>query len=180
MEITTSLGELATVHPNLLWPQLTAACVAVLGPAEGAGHRLEIGLEGIPTFDDGRITLVIQTSGVDPTHTRAITRTFEPSRLVEMAAIVLAGLAVFHVAHLEIRDVALRGSRADYLVGERGYLMEVGGRSRRQDLAAAWREKWGGLIEREGGGFFLSLTEFETPAGRFAFHPPGSRTGGAA
>jgi hypothetical protein len=140
---------------------------------------LEVALVGIPTFDDDKITLRISTARLDPEQTLGISRTFEPSRLIEMAAIVVAGLVVYHVAHLEIRDVALRGSRADYLVGERGYLMEIGGRSRQQDLAAAWRDKWAALLEREVAGFFLSLTEFETPAGRFAFQAA-SQPGGPA
>lgn len=145
MEITTSLAELATIHPDLTWPPLIAACAAVLGPAgDESGHRLEVRLEGMSSFDDDKLTLRIQTSRIGPAERSRISRTFEPSRLIEMAAIVVAGLALFHVAHLEIRDVALRGSRADYLVGEQGYLLEIGGRSRRQDLPAAWREKWPG------------------------------------
>lgn len=181
MEITTPLTELSAIHPNLVWSQLIAACAAVLGPTrERTSHRLEVGLGGISSFDDDKIILQIQTTRIDPGEVLGVARTFEPSRLVEMAAIVVAALVLFHVAHLEIRDVALRGSRADYLVGERGYLLEVGGRSRQQDLAAAWRDKWAGLLEREVGGFFLSLTEFETPAGRFAFQAAASQPGGPA
>jgi hypothetical protein len=89
----------------------------------------------LPTFDDWRVNFLIRPSDTDVSEAQSISRTFDPSRLIEMAAIVVAGLAAFHVAHLEIRDVALRGSRADYIVGEQGYLLEVGGRSRKQDLA---------------------------------------------
>ena len=82
----------------------------------------------------------------------------------------VGGLAIFHAAHREIRDVALRGSGADYLVGEPGHMLEIGGRSRRSDFGTAWEEKWETLIEREGGPFYLCVVEFETPAGRLAFH----------
>lgn len=173
MDVTTSLAELPAIHPNLAWSELIAATAAVVAPAGGTSQHLEVELRGIASFDDDKVTLRIQTALIDPDAVLRVARTFEPSRLVEMAAIVVAALVLFHVAHLEIRDVALRGSRADYLVGGRGYVMEVGGRSRRQDLEAAWREKWEGLTQRVVGGFFLSLTEFETPAGRFGFQPGG-------
>lgn len=170
MEITTSLAELPAIHPNLVWPHLIVACASVLDlSASEPSRTLEVALEGIASFDDETLTLRIQPAGIDADELLRLSRTFDASRRIEMAAIVVAALILFHVAHLEIRDIAVRGSRADYLVGEQGYLLEIGGRSRRQDLAAAWREKWRGLLEREVGGFFLSLTEFESPAGRFAF-----------
>lgn len=86
-----------------------------------------------------------------------------------MAAIGIAGLAMFHAAHREIRDIALYGNGADYLVGPEARLLEIGGRSRRSDFTTAWQEKWQNLLDREGGQFYLCVVEFETPAGRLAY-----------
>jgi len=126
-------------------------------------------LDGLPTYDDDTLLLMIVPDNVSREHVARMRRTYETSRLVEMAAIAVAGLTMFHAAHLEIRDIALRGSRADYLVGKAGFLLEIGGRSRRADFGTAWREKWEHLNESQGGGFFLCVVEFETPSGRLAF-----------
>jgi hypothetical protein len=170
MEVASHLVELSTVHPRLLWDDIVAAAVAVLEQNTAPPpFRLELTIEDLPTYDDETLLLTILPDGVSPAHVTRLRRTYETSRLVEMAAIAVAGLAIFHAAHLEIRDIALHGSRADYLVGKGGHLLEVGGRSRRGDFGTAWREKWEHLKEHQGGGFFLCVVEFETPSGRLAF-----------
>jgi hypothetical protein len=57
----------------------------------------------------------------------------------------------------EIRDIALRGSAADYLVDESNYLLEIAGRSRRGDFGSAWQQKWQRLTARMGSGFYVVL-----------------------
>ena len=171
MEVRTSLLELVALHPRLLWFDSIAAVGVVLGQLPGpTPYNLIIDIEGIPSFDDPTLTLTIDTSAIDPEHMARLTRTYEPSRLVEMAAIAIAAVAIFHVAHTEVRDMARRGSGADYFVGEAGMLLEVGGRSRRADAGAAWRQKWDRLTEQEVGRFFVFVVEFETPSGRLGFH----------
>ena len=91
-------------------------------------------------------------------------------RQVELAAIAIAGLAIHHAGNHEIRDIDFRGSAADCLVGEEGYLLEVAHIWRRTDFAAAWGQKWDRLSEQVGSGFFLCVVEFETPAGRLWFN----------
>ena len=98
-----------------------------------------------------------------------VRRTYESHRLIELAAIAIAGLGLFAAGGHQIRDVALRGSSADYLVDEENYLLEVSGRSRRSDFQAAWDARWNRLSERSGSGFIVCVSEFETPAGRLAF-----------
>ena len=170
MEVVSHLVELSTIHPHLEWDDIIAAAVAVLEQDEAEPpFRLELAVENLPTFDDETLCLTILPEGVSPAHVARLRRTYETSRLVEMAAIAVAGLALFHAALLAIRDIALHGSRADYLVGKAGFLLEVGGRSRRSDFGTAWRDKWEHLKESQGGGFFLCVVEFETPAGRLAF-----------
>jgi hypothetical protein len=51
-------------------------------------------------------------------HVHRLQRTYEVSRLVELAAIAIAGLGLYYGGGHEMRDVALRGSGADYLVNE--------------------------------------------------------------
>ena len=170
MEVVSHLVELSTIHPHLEWDDIIAAAVAVL--EQDKAHppfRLELTVENLPTFDDETLLLTILPDYVSPAHVARLRRTYEMSRLVEMAAIAVSGLAIFHAAHLEIRDIALHGSRADYLVGKVGHLLEIGGRSRRGDFGTAWREKWEQLKGTHGSGFFLCVVEFETPSGRIAF-----------
>jgi hypothetical protein len=88
---------------------------------------------------------------------------------VELAAIAIAGLALFAAGGHQIRDIALRGSSADYLVDAESYLLEVAGRSRRSDLDAAWQTRWRRLSDRLGSGFFVCVAEFESPSARLAF-----------
>lgn len=96
-------------------------------------------------------------------------RTYESSRLVELAAIAIAGLGLYHGGGHEIIDIALRGSAADYLVGESNHLLEVTGRSRRSDFRVAWQQRWQRLTDRIGRGFYVCVAEFETPTGQLAF-----------
>ncbi len=91
-------------------------------------------------------------------------------RQVELASTAIAGLALHHAGNHEIRDIAFRGSAADYLVGEEGYLLEVAVSWRRADFAAAWARKWDRLTEQVGTGFFVCVVEFETPSGRLWFN----------
>jgi hypothetical protein len=91
-------------------------------------------------------------------------------RQVELASVAIAGLALHYAGNHEIRDIAFRGTAADYLVGEEGYLLEVAHIWRRTDFAAAWGQKWDRLSEQFGSGFFLCVVEFETPAGRLWFN----------
>jgi hypothetical protein len=96
-------------------------------------------------------------------------RTYEPFRLVELAAIAIAGLGLYHAGGHEIRDIALRGSGADYLVDEFNHPLEIAGRSRRTDFDVAWGQRWRRLSDCSAGGFYVCVAEFETPSGRLAF-----------
>ncbi len=115
------------------------------------------------------MTLVLDPTGVSDDAVVRLRRTYEPHRLVELAAIAVAGIGLHHVGGLEIVDLAVRGSAADYLVGTARQTLEIAGRSRRSDFATAWEQKRGRLEGRGGRGSFLRVAEFETPAGRLAF-----------
>ena len=89
--------------------------------------------------------------------------------LIELAAIAIAGLALFAAGGHQIRDVALRGTSAHYLVDADGHLLEVAGRSRRIDFDAAWQVRWERLLGRPGSRFYVCVCEFESPSARLAF-----------
>ena len=158
------------MHPGLLWDDIIAAAVAVLderGFAAPFHYTLQV--QDVPGYGSGQIELQIVTSGVGSGQIDKVRRTYESHRLVELAAIALAGLGLFAAGGHQIRDVALRGSSADYLVDDDNYLLEVSGRSRCSDLQAAWDARWKRLADRPSTGFFVCVLEFETPAGRLAF-----------
>jgi hypothetical protein len=171
MAIPLHLVDLTTMHPRLLWDDIIAATVAVLSETSAQPPFLfTLTMQELPGFGSAQLQLAIDPIGVATEHVHRLRRTYAPSRLVELAAIAIAGLGLYHGGGHEMRDVALRGSGADYLVDESNHLLEVAGRSRRSDFGAAWQQRWQRLTERMVGGFYVCVAEFETPAGRLAFH----------
>lgn len=164
------LVDLNDMHPRLLWDDIIAAAVAAFDDREfTAPFQIPVEMENVPDFGDDKLELEIDGVGIESTHIEKVRRTYEAHRLVELAAIAVAGLVLFAAGGHQIRDVALRGSSADYLIDEEGYLLEVAGRSRRSDFQSAWDARWNRLSEYQYAGFFIFVLEFETPAGRLAF-----------
>lgn len=158
------------MHPCLLWDDIIAAAVAVFDERGfSAPFRFTLQVDDLPNYGSGQIDLHIVKGGVSNAQIAKVRRTFEAHRLVELAGIAIAGLGLFTAGGHQIRDVALRGSSADYLVDEENFLLEVSGRSRRSDFQAAWDARWNRLAKRGDSGFFVCVSEFETPRGRLAF-----------
>jgi len=126
-------------------------------------------LDTVPGYGSEEVEFEIVSAGIPDNNIIKVRRTYEAHRLVEFAAIAVAGLALFHAGGHQIRDVALRGASADYLVDDEGSLLEVAGRSRRSDFQSAWDVRWQRLSDRLGAGFYVCVSEFETPAGRLGF-----------
>lgn len=163
------LRDLPDMHPCLLWNDILAAAVAVLEKqTPGTSHAVFLQLEEIPAYGSGDVNLEIVATGVTREEVAKVRRTYESHRLVELAAIGVAGLALFCSGGHQIRDVSLRGTSADYLVDDVRYLLEVAGRSRKRDFQVAWNERWRRLAD-SSTGFYVSVTEFETPATRLGF-----------
>jgi hypothetical protein len=114
-------------------------------------------VQNIPGFGSAQLQLAIDPAGVAPEYVRRLRRTYESSRLVELAAIAVAGLGLYYGGGHEMRDVVLRGSGADYLVDESNDLLEVAGRSRRRDVEVAWQQRWQRLTDRMGSGFYVCV-----------------------
>ena len=170
MDISVRLVELATMHPRLLWDDIVAATVAVLSETQAnAPFPFTLTVEELPGFGSDQLRFTMDPGGVASEHVRRLRRTYESSRLVELAAIAVAGLGLYYGGGHEIRDIALRGSGADYLVDESNHLLEVAGRSRRSDFGTPWQHRWQRLTDRMADGFYICITEFETPAGRLVF-----------
>jgi hypothetical protein len=170
MDIPVRLVDLTTMHPRLLWDDLIAATVAVLRPTSTQSpFSFALTVQDLPGFGSEQFRFAIDPTGVASDHVRRLQRTYEASRLVELAAIAIAGLGLYYGGGHEMRDVALRGSGADYLVDETHHVLEVAGRSRRSDFGTAWQQRWQRLTGRLGGGFYVCVAEFATPAGRLAF-----------
>jgi hypothetical protein len=125
--------------------------------------------EDIPGYGSGQVELEIVGTGIPEGDIAKAVRTYEPQRRVELAAIALAGLALLQAGRHQIRDIALRGTSADYLVDDQRHLLEVAGRSRRSDLQSAWDARWRRLTRRPGSEFYVFVTEFETPTARLGF-----------
>jgi hypothetical protein len=170
MEIAVRLTDLTAMHPRLLWHDVAASLAAVSGDSGvPSPFAFELAIDNVPGFDGGILQMAIDSSDVSEDHLNQLRKTYERSRLVELAAIAVAGLGLYHAGGHEIRDVALRGSAADYLVDDANFLLEIAGRSRKSDFESAWEQKWNRLSESGSTGFFVCVCEFETPAGRLAF-----------
>lgn len=170
MAAALRLIDLRTLHPRLLWEDIIAAATAVFedhGAASPFSFTLEI--RNVPGFGSVVEKVVLDLADVSPIQVSQVRRTYEGSRLVELAAIAVAGIGLGYAGGHEIRDVAVRGSAADYLVDEAAYHLEVAGRSRRADFGTAWQQKYQRLRDCWGGGFYLCVCEFESFSGRLAF-----------
>ena len=119
--------------------------VAVLDERGSASFQFTLEVQDVLSYGSGQVDLQIVKGGVASRHIDKVKRTYEAHRLIELAAIAVAGLGLFAAGGHQIWDVALRGSSADYLVDEENYLQEVSGRSRRSDFQIAWDSRWNRL-----------------------------------
>jgi hypothetical protein len=169
-DIPVRLIDLPGMHPELLWETIITATAAVLGDAgTEPPHPFAVAVENVLGFGSDDCRLLIDPAGVSPSRVAQVRRTYEPARLVELAAIAIAGLILHSAGGHQIVDVAVRGSGADYLVDEARHRLEIAGRSRRNDLETAWRPRWQRLVDRWGQGFYLCVAEFQGSTGRLAF-----------
>ena len=164
------LDDLSMMHPNLVWDDIAVAAMAVLmNFHHQPPFRIELSIVEVPGCPEDKLRLSIYPGKISATRVNRIRRTHEATRLVEMAAIAIAGLGLYYAGEHQIRDISLPGNGADYLVDAENYLLEIAGRSRRSDFEGAWRQKWERLSAGVGGGFYVFVAEFETPAARLGF-----------
>jgi hypothetical protein len=170
MAVVATLLDLPRMHPLLLWqPIIPATCLVFQERGVAPPFRFVLAVEDVPGFGSDVLELLIDPSGISPAVIDRCQRAFEASRHIEFAAIGVAGLGLHLAGNHELVDVARRGSAADYLVDAARHHLEIGGRSRRRDLDAAWEQKQPRLLERTERGCYLCLSEFETFTGRLAF-----------
>lgn len=164
------LTDLSTMHPALVWDEIIAATVATLalqGDRDRIVFRFEI--EDVPRFGSESTDVEILLPRLAKRRLLQLRRTYERHRLVELAAIAIAGLTLMYAGGHEIRDIAMRGTAADYLVDAEGQLLEIAGRTRRTHRDGAWDSRWDRLSARWGRGFCVCVVEFETPTARLAY-----------
>jgi hypothetical protein len=170
MKVTVSLADLPMAHPNLLWRDIRLAAISAL-VTDGRKNpfNLNLSVQEVPGFDDEILQMTIEPGKFRDADLARVRRTYEAARLIEFAAVAIAGLGLYHAGGHQIQDIGWRGTAADYLVDEEQYPIEIAGRSKRNDLKAAWRQKWRRLSANMGHDFFVCVVEFETPSGRLAF-----------
>ena len=170
MAVAVSLSGLPQMHPLLLWePIIPAAFLVFQQRGMEPPYRFVMAIEDLPGFGTDMLELAIETPGISPLMIERCERTFELSRLIEFAAIAIAGLTLHAAGGHELIDVARRGSAADYLVDAARHPLEIAGRSRRRDLNSAWEQKEPRLRARSSRACYLCLCEFESLTGRLAF-----------
>lgn len=164
------LSDVSDYHPRLLWDDAIAAAVSVAQRFASAPIvRYAIDTEGLAAVRDNQLLLDLDLRPFSAARIARLERTYEPARIVELAAIAIAGVALYHGGRHEIVDVTMRGSGADYRVDHSGVVLEVTGRTRRRDVNAAWESKRQRLLHRSACGAYICVVEFETPGGRLTF-----------
>jgi hypothetical protein len=118
MDISVCVVELTTMHPRLLWDRYSATHTTSPFPFTPTVQDLQ-------GFGSEQLQFAIDPAGVAADQVRQLQRTYEASRLVELAAIAIAGLGLYYGRGHEMRDVALRGSGAAYLVDETHHLFGI-------------------------------------------------------
>jgi hypothetical protein len=170
MPVELRLFDLIEMHPRLLWESIITATAAMLESSGAAPpYPFRLSVQGVPEADDQEMEWVLDSTGVSSDEITRIRRTYESSRLVELAAIAIAGLALHCAGGHEINDLAVRGSAADYLVDETRHCLEIAGRTRRRDLDLAWEKKRSGLEDLGEKGYYLCIAEFESFTGRLGY-----------
>jgi hypothetical protein len=170
MAVAVRLLDLPRMHPLLLWePILPATCLVFRERGIEPPYRFVLAVEEVPGFGTDALDVEIDPGGVSAEWMERCARTFEPSRLIEFAAIAIAGLSLHSAGGHELVDLARRGSAADYLVDAARHHLEIAGRSRRRDLESAWEQKQPRLLERSERGCYPCISEFETCTGRLVF-----------
>jgi len=178
IKVSTSLAELTRLHRRLAWDPMIAAAVAVLqSKSVNNSAVVRFQVENVQSFDDSELIFEIDLSGVSRRDVTKLKRTHEPARLVEMAAIAIRALAVYHVGGHEIHRVAVSGSGADYVLDRGRFLLEICGRSRRADIEQAWKDRKKRLEESTKRGWYLVAIEFESLTGRITFASRGKLHG---
>jgi hypothetical protein len=170
MQIRCHITDLFRRHPELRWNEAAIALAAV-------ASRRNVFSEIVFSIEIARgasdltsIDLTVELTKVSSSAVAAAKRTYDTSRLVEMAAVAIAGLTAYYGLGSELVEVSRRGSGADYLVSD-GRLLEVAGRSRRRDLDSAWRSKIARLVSLGVGPFAVCVAEFEGLTARFGIFP---------
>lgn len=98
MDVPVRLSDLGAMHPRLLWDEIAAATAAVLGLSpRGSPSLLIVELRDVPGFGSERLTLAIDAAGIVGSHIARVRRTYEPPRLVELAAVAVAAMALYMV-----------------------------------------------------------------------------------
>lgn len=168
MDSVLSVNDLGAFHPNLRWDEIAIAPAAIVGKKPEGLIVVQFSFENMPAFGTANATIGIDISDVSPANIERMQRTYELARLVELAAIAVAGIGIYYGGGHEIMDISARGSAADYLVDTTLDRLEIAGRSRRRDVQSAWQTRWDRLSARDGG-FYVCLVEFETLSARFAY-----------
>jgi hypothetical protein len=165
------LTELQRLHPRLEWNDIIAAASIVLEESGAPPYLVNVEVVNTPGFSEQNLQLAIQPGRISTKRLAMRRRTFEHFRLVELAAIALAGLSVYHAGGHVIQGVAAFGSGADYVLDKEEALLEITGRSRGTDFESAWRRHWRRLVENESEGFYLFAVDFQSLKGRLAYQP---------
>jgi len=170
MELQTQLAYLSDMHARLQWDDIIPATAAVLSKGnELPRATLTCETLDLPLFAGSILQITIDWSDIAKTAIDRIQRTYDSARLVELSGIALAGLTIYHAGGHEIRDIAYRGSSADYLVDDTFNRLEVAARSRKGDMETAWRQREQRLRESGSEYFYLFVCELETMTARLGY-----------
>lgn len=98
-------------------------------------------------------------------------QTLQRESIVEYAAIALAFLLMTNLVQKEIVEVSLRGSRADYFVDQRNYMLEISGTESAAHLTSRHTEKVRQLLANPfGRDGYVFVCCFSNQRAKLSFH----------
>ncbi len=98
-------------------------------------------------------------------------QTLQRENIVEYAAVAKAFLLMANLVQKNISEVTLRGSKADYFVEGREYLLEISGTENAEQFASRYGEKVRQLLANPfGKGGYVFVCCFSNQRAKLSFH----------
>src|SRR6266478_4345931 len=106
MDVDVELGDLLAMQPQLEWREILAATAIVLGADRSPPFHFPVEINDVPGADVSALQFRIGIEEIDVSQWDRLRRTYEQRRFVELAAVALAGLTLYHAGGHVMAGVA--------------------------------------------------------------------------
>ncbi len=170
------LESLHVLNPTLLWaPFFINPAIALMDSYRLKPFPLAVTCENIVSAllqrADGEFAVEFDWLAETFPDCQRIFQTLQREAIVEYAAVATAFLVVTNLAQKNIVEVTLRGSKADYFLDGRKYLLEISGTESAERFFARHNEKVRQLQANPfGQDGYVFVCCFSNQKAKFSFH----------